>query len=142
MEKKNSTGDLFQSLYKAGNIDEYINQMDMPDLPSFSEYIRDLCKSRGETPQYIIKRSGIERTYGHQIFNGTRRPSRDKVIQLAIGFGLNVEETQKMLKISEKGELYPRIKRDAMLLYCINNQKGYAETQEALKLYDLQSLGE
>lgn len=141
MEKKISTGDLLESLYQTKNIDEYLSHMGN-DLPSFSDYIRDLCKRRGEMPQHIIKRSGIERTYGHQIFNSTRKPSRDKVIQLAIGFGMDAEETQKMLKIAEKNELYPRIKRDALLLYCIAHEMGFAETQKALERFNLQPLGE
>ncbi len=136
-----STGDLLESLYKTKNINQYVDQMNMPELPSFSDYVRELCQNSGKTPQHVIKRSGIERTYGHQIFNGTRKPSRDKVIQLALGFGLNVEKTQKMLKIAEKGELYPRIKRDAMLLYCIAHGMEYAETQNALKHFELQPLG-
>jgi hypothetical protein len=142
MEKKISTGDLLENLYKTGNIDEYLKKMDMSDIPSFSDYVRELSKSRSETPQHIIKRSGIERTYGHQIFNGTRKPSRDKVIQLAIGFGLNAEETQSMLKIAGKNELYPRIKRDALLLYCITHGMGFNETQNALKDFILKPLGE
>jgi len=141
MEKKMTTGDLLAGLFKTENIDKYFDKMIEPELPSFSDYIREMCKSRGETPQHVIKRSGIERTYGHQIFNGTRKPSRDKVIQLALGLGLNVEQTQKMLKIAEKGELYPRVKRDALLLYCITHGMGFAETQDALVHLDLQPLG-
>lgn len=143
MEREISTGDLLKSLYKAGDIEEYFNDhMGVPERPSFSEYVKDLCKSRGEIPEHVIKRSGIDRTYGHQIFNHTRKPSRDKVIQLAIAFGLNVEETQKMLRVADKSELYPRVKRDAMLLYCITHEMGYEETQKALMLYKLQPLGE
>ena len=142
MEKKMSTGDLLESLFKTDNIDQYITHTDLPDLPSFSDYIRELCMSMGETPQHVIKRSGIERTYGHQIFNGTRRPSRDKVIQLATGLGVDVEKTQKMLRIAKKNELYPRVKRDVALLYCITHGMGFSETQEALAHLDLQALGE
>ena len=29
-------------------------------------------------PERVIRAASIDRTYGHQIFNGTRRPSRDK----------------------------------------------------------------
>jgi len=143
MESETSTGDLLKTIYRAGTIDEYfMDHIGGRGLPSFSEYIKAICKRREDTVEHIIKRSGIERTYGHQIFNGTRKPSRDKVLQLALGFGMDVEETQRMLKIAEKNELYPRIKRDAMLLYCITHGKGYAETQEALKLYKLPVLGE
>jgi transcriptional regulator with XRE-family HTH domain len=142
MEKKMTTGDLLAGLFKTESIDKYFEKMVGPDLPSFSDYIREMSKSRGETPQHVIKRSGIERTYGHQIFNGTRKPSRDKVIQFAIGFSADVEETQKMLRIAEKNELYPRIKRDALLLYCITHNMKFDETQKMLKRFDLQPLGD
>lgn len=50
---------------------------------SVSEYLRKLCEERGLVPEQVIKKSQIDRTYGHQIFNGTRIPSRDKLIKLA-----------------------------------------------------------
>ena len=61
-------------------------------------------------PAQVIERSQIERTYGHQLFNGTRRPSRDKVLQLALGLGLSVDETQRLLRAAGKSPLYPRLK--------------------------------
>lgn len=80
---------------------------------SVSEYLRKLCEERGLVPEQVIKKSQIDRTYGHQIFNGTRIPSRDKLIKLAFGFGLSLDETQKLLKIAGRSMLYPKIKRDA-----------------------------
>jgi len=142
MEKKISTGDLLKSLFRSGNIDKYLAETELPELPPFSDYIRQLCADMGETPQHVIKRSGIERTYGHQIFNGTRNPSRDKVIQLAIGLGMDMDETQKMLRIAKKNELYPRVRRDVVLVYCITHGMGFSETQDALAHFDLQPLGE
>ena len=138
-----STGDLLKGLARTADFKEYLNaSIDAPGLPSFSEYIQEQCHRKGKTPRSIIKRSGIERTYGYQLFNSTRKPSRDKVLQLAIGFGLNVEETQNMLRIADKSILYPKIKRDAAILFCIVHEMGFAETQKALELYELQPLGE
>jgi len=92
-------------------------------------------------PEHIIKQSMIERTYGHQLFNGTRNPSRDKVVQLAFGFGLDVEGTQKLLVASQKSPLYPKIMRDAAILYCINHKKDILETQDLLQDLCLSLLG-
>jgi len=49
---------------------------------------RQLCHGRGEIAEHIVKQDGSGRTYGHQLFSGRRKPSRDEVIQLAFGFGL------------------------------------------------------
>lgn len=56
---------------------------------SIAKYLNQLCDARGRIPEQVIKKAQIDRTYGHQIFNGTRQPSRDKLIQLAFGFGLS-----------------------------------------------------
>jgi hypothetical protein len=95
----------------------------------------------GQVPERVIKLASIERTYGHQLFNGTRKPSRDKVIQLAFGFGLDVDETQELLKIAQKSLLYPKIKRDAVILYCLNNHKSIIQTQSVLETLGVILLG-
>ena len=78
-----------------------------------SKYLQELCVERNVVPEQVIKKAQIDRTYGHQLFNGTRNPSRDKLIQLAVGFELSLEETQTLLKKAGKSMLYPKIKRDA-----------------------------
>ena len=114
---------------------------DEMEIPAFHEYITNICKSAGEVPEQAIKHSAIERTYGHQIFNGTRKPSRDKVIQLAFGLKLDVDGTQRLLQIAQKNLLYPKIKRDAAIIYCIHHQKDVFETQSVLQTLELTLLG-
>lgn len=101
-------------------------------LPGFHTYISELCRESGRVPEQIIRLSAIDRTYGHQLFNGRRRPSRDKVIQLAFGFGLDVDGAQRLLLRAQKSALYPKIRRDAAILYCLNNRKDIFETQSVL----------
>lgn len=141
-EIKIRTSTLLNKLFKTSNLKGFIerNAKNM-EIPLFYIYISDLCQTMGQVPERIIKMSSIERTYGHQLFNGTRKPSRDKVIQLAFGFGLDVEETQSLLKIAQKSQLYPKIKRDAVIIYCLNNQKSIIETQGILETLELTLLG-
>lgn len=110
-------------------------------LSPFHEFIVQMCTDRSETREHVIKRAGINRTYGHQLFNGTRKPSRDKVIQLAIGFGLDIEQTQQLLKSAQESPLTPRIKRDAAILYCIMHRFDFSEAQKLLTDFDLTCLG-
>ncbi len=146
MNKKNKeeikTSVVLNKLTKEPDIEKFLQQNShLMEIPSFDVYITMLSKKVGKVPEQIIKNSAIERTYGHQIFNGTRKPSRDKVIQLAFGFKLGLDESQKLLQIAQKNSLYPKIKRDAAIIYCINNHKDVFETQYVLQSLKLTLLG-
>jgi len=140
--RKIRTSNLLQRLFKTSNLETFMGKNeDAMQMPSFHTYISELCKEMGLVPERVIKQSSIERSYGHQLFNGIRKPSRDKVIQLAFGFGLDVDGTQKLLKIARKNFLYPRIKRDAAVLYCISHHIGVVEAQNMLQDLGLTLLG-
>ena len=123
MANKVNTNTLMRRLFKAADLDAYIqgNDSDL-QAPDFYTLLRSYCEQRKMLPAHVIEQSQIERTYGHQLFNGTRRPSRDKVIQLALGLGLCVDETQRLLRAAGKSPLYPRLKRDAVILYGIRKK--------------------
>ena len=140
--EKARTSVLFKRLFRTRNLQTFLEQNEVSmDISDFSVYITKLCEQRTLVPERVIKQAQIERTYGHQLFNGIRKPSRDKVLQLAFGFGLTVEETQKLLRVACKGALYPKIKRDAVILYCLARQKNLFEAQDALAALGLTLLG-
>jgi len=140
--KKIRTSTLLHRLFKSPNLEGFIERNAAAmEIPPFYEYISELCQTMEQVPERIIKQASIERSYGHQIFNGTRKPSRDKVIQLAFGFGLDVDGAQKLLKVAQKSLLYPKIKRDAAILHCLNNHKDMIETQSVLEALGLTLLG-
>ena len=68
--------------------------------------------------------SNIQKNYGYQIFDGSKTPSRDKVIALALAMQLNLDEANRLLHLSNNGILYPKIKRDSIIIFGLeNNQK-------------------
>ena len=141
-QKKVTTSSLLRGLFRTQNLQNFLMQNEKAmQIPTFCDYLTKLCRESGVLPEHIIKRASIDRTYGHQIFNGTRKPSRDKVIQLAFGFAMDVEETQKLLQVAEKSLLYPKIRRDAVILHCLAKQKDIFETQVALQNLGLTILG-
>jgi len=109
--------------------------------PKVCYHLSELCRERGLKPVEVIRRAGLDRTYGHQLFSGTRRPSRDKLLQLAFGFSLTVEETQELLKIAQKSPLYPRIVRDAAVMRCLYEGCAIDELQALLSQLGLTLLG-
>jgi len=80
----------------------------------------------------VIRDSGLTKSYVHQIFNGEKRPSRDKLIAIAFGLHLDSEETQRMLKLGGCSELYARVARDAVILFSIQRGKDIWETDTIL----------
>jgi transcriptional regulator with XRE-family HTH domain len=140
VNKDVSTEQLLQNLLEADDISHYLqnNNESILSLP-FNEYIRQLCEKQGEVQEHIIIKAGISRTYGHQLFSGIRRPSRDKVIQLAFGLGLNFEETQRLLAVANINRLYPRIARDAAIIFALLKGFTLKELQSTLEELKLQA---
>jgi len=138
-----STSNLLQKLIKTNDLGEFLdNYADEFSIPPFHEFITQTCLEKQLIPEQVINKSSIERTYGHQLFNGTRKPSRDKAIQLAFGMELSLDETEYLLIVAKKSQLYPKIKRDAAIIYCLNNQLDIYETQSLLQSLGITLLGE
>ncbi len=142
MAAKVNTNTLMKRLFKASDLDSYLqgNENEL-QLPDFSALLKQYSEQRKLLPAQVIERAQIERTYGHQLFNGTRRPSRDKVLQLCLGLGLHVEEAQQLLRAAGKSQLYPRLKRDAVILFGIQRGLPVLAVQESLTRYGLTLLG-
>ncbi len=70
----------------------------------------------------IFARSQLAPSYAYQIFNGTRMPSRDKIIQLAFGLNLNLEEANTLLQSGIKQPLYAKIPRDSIIMFALIHQ--------------------
>lgn len=137
-----STSILFQRLKEAGSFEQYQQENRIsPFSPPFHIYLSDLCAAKSMIPERVIKMALIDRTYGHQLFNGTRKPSRDKAIQLAFGLGLDIDGAQKLLERAQKSKLYPKIKRDAAILYCLYHKINLIEVQDMLSELGLTVLG-
>ena len=88
----------------------------------------------------MAKQSGMSEVYLHQVFSGRRNPSRSRLLCLCFGLNATLEETQELLKQCGLAQLYPKNKRDAIILYGILNgmdlyavnDKLFAENEETL----------
>lgn len=131
MEK--STDELFDMLDKNKNIEKFLdnNTDEFLDM-SAADYINDLINKKMLKKVDVVKKSGINNIYAYQILSGLKKPSRDKLIQLAFGMQLNLDETQRLLKIGGGSALYPRCKRDSVIIYSINNGKSVFDCDEIL----------
>ena len=142
-KEKVHTSTLMRRIFKTKKLDTFLqdNGANFSMEGAFHQCLQSYCKQKGLIAERVIQNAQIARTYGHQLFNGTRQPSRDKVLQLAIAMGLTVEETQCLLTAADKGILYPRVRRDAVIIYCIKEKCSVIDVQEALNHYQLTLLG-
>jgi len=58
------------------------------------------------------------------------------VTQLAQRFGLDLTDTQRALNCAATGQLYPKNKRDSVLLFAIRKNLSVMETNDLL--YDME----
>jgi hypothetical protein len=134
MDTQKSTDELLKILNNEAEIEAYIeqNKADLIDL-SLCDYLADMLKKYNLTKNTAINNSALNQIYGYQIFDGKKKnPSRDKLIQLIFGMGLDITDAQRLLKIAGVNELYPRIKRDSIIIFALNKKISLTECDELL----------
>lgn len=127
------TEKLMNELKEASSLYSYINKhnIDFPNL-TLPDFIELTIQKKNLKKSQVINNSGLHRTYAYQILSGQRKPSRDKMIAFAFGLCLNLEESQKMLTIAEFSPLYPKNKRDSIIIYAICNHYDLMSTNDLL----------
>ena len=99
-------------------------------VPDFLAVLAERMKEKGITRAELIKRLDIDRSYGYQLLNGRRVPTRVQLIKLCFMFRLTLEETQRLLKIAGKEILYARNMTDAKIIYSIEHKLDYDKACE------------
>ena len=64
--------------------------------------LTQLLEEKGLKKSQVIKHAELSEVYGYQIFSGVRVPERRKLLCLAVGMRLNIEETQQLLNALEE----------------------------------------
>lgn len=125
------TEDLLEQLLIADDPESFLNDNDLGqrDLPGM---LADLLDAKGLRRIDVVHEAQLNETFGYQIFKGKRKPSRNKVLQLALGMRLNLKETDRLLQAAEVSTLYCKDRRDAIIIYCIEHDATLAETNDSL----------
>ena len=113
---------------------EYMVSADLAQL------LEELLERKGLKKSHVIKSSELSEIYGYQIFSGVRVPERKKLLCLAIGMGLNIDEVQQLLRCAGYARLYVKKPFDSVVLYGLCNGMAVVEINELLYKYDLETL--
>ena len=140
MDKKNTDG-LQQELTDSTDLSQFLsrNQEQFVDK-SVAELLNHLFEKKNISKAALAKQAGMSEIYLHQIFAGRRTPSRNRLLCLCYGLEASIEETQELLRLCGMAELYPKLKRDAIIYYgllhkldlFVINDKLFDENEDTL----------
>jgi len=128
-----TTIELLDILKAKDSYEEVIDDIrfSLPNI-TLAEYLSELIEMKKLTKVDVISQSGLERSYAYQIFAGKKLPSRDKLLVLAFGMRLGFEEVQDLLKVNGYAQLYPKNKRDNIIIFALYKGQRLLELNETL----------
>ena len=131
MEK--TTEELLNELKKTEDFFEFAkeNETELESI-SLTEQLEQFLEKYKKPKKDVIKDAGLDTTYCYQIFDGRKKPRRDKLLQLAFGFPLTVEDANKLFRAGGMSSLYVRCKRDTICMYCLQQKMTVDECNELL----------
>ena len=131
MEEK-LTEELLEELLSAKSVVAFIDNHDFPER-TLSDYLQELLAEKHLEQAAVVRMADLDTTYGYDIFRGIKkRPGRDKVLQIAFAMALSPRETDRALELAGANSLYPKVRRDAVILYCLDRGTSLQKVNEEL----------
>lgn len=126
------TEDLLERLLKAKNPEEYLCGEDSTIDRTLPEYLFQLLDEHDVSRAEVARAAGMNGTFVYDIFQGKTHPSRDNAIKLAFGLRCSLLETQRLLRLAGVSELWPKVRRDAIVIWCVEQGLSRAECDDVL----------
>ena len=120
-----NTDDLRQALMESEDLDRF-------ETKECGAALQRLFEGTDISKAELARRSGMSTVYLYQVFSGRRRPSRDRILCLCFGLGCSLESAQKLLKKGGYLPLYPKNRRDAIILFALSKGMSLQETNDRL----------
>lgn len=141
MYEKN-TDKLFEELKIKPDAEKFIAQNQNELTMSLHEYLAKLLQEKHLEKKDIVKTINKDDKHIYHIFDGSRNPSREKLLTISRAMQLNLDETQYLLRYGGFGILYPRNKWDAVVIAAIEKNLSIQKTNELLQTLGLPFLNE
>lgn len=130
---KKDTSDLRDELLSQPHLNDYLKENgDQFVSWGLAEQLMRLFDEKNISKAMVARNGGMSEVYLYQVLSGRRNPSRDRLLCICFGLGTSVEETQRLLQRAGYAPLYPRLKRDAIILHGIAHATPLAELNDKL----------
>ena len=132
-----TTGELEHELSGCASLDKYLteNENCVVRERALSEALEQIMQEKDIRRTDVIRKSGLNDIYAHQILAGKRHPSRDKLLCLLFGMELDVERVQQILKQCGYAPLYVKNQRDSIIFFALQNGQTLLQANETLFEY-------
>lgn len=130
MKKNITTTGLFRALSQVRYVDQMVG--DFEGQVDLKQHLTELLRISGQSIAGLAQDMLASKAFIYQIFEGVRRPGRDMLLRMAFAMGLSLEQTQRLLVIAQRGALYPRVRRDAVIIHALQHRHSLHETDETL----------
>lgn len=128
-----TTTELLKNLKQVNNLEEYFSLFDSElSRATFNDILNSLLFQKELVVSDVLRKTNITKSYIYKIFSGEKKPSRDHIIQIAIGMKCTLIETNMLLRKLEYSALYPRSSRDSILIYAIEKDFTVYDTNDLL----------
>lgn len=131
MQDEILTEDLLARLLSAEKPEAYLEEGTTLER-TLPDYLFELLADRGMRRSEVVRASGLNPTVVYDTFTGKMVPGRDNAIMLAFGLRCDVRETQRLLRLAGSAELWPKVRRDAIIIWCIKEGKTRSQCDDEL----------
>lgn len=91
--------------------------------PDFASYMDAMFEKKHLKRQDVILRANLPQKYGYKLLTGeSHTTDRDKILRICISMKMTLKETQRALKLYGMNELYPKIKRDVVIIVALGQK--------------------
>ncbi len=139
---KKSTSEMLKELEACSDFKEFFNEnSDSIVKKKLCENLKELLKKYNIKKSVAVKNSEINEIYAYQIFAGSRLPDRSKLLCIAIGMNLPLEEVQLLLRSSGYAPLYIKDPFDCIIAFGIHKNHKLIQINSLLYEYGFNTLG-
>ena len=131
MAEERLTDDLLKQLLAADCPEDYLDHEQLVSQ-ELTAYLEQLRAAQGMSKADVIRESELNSTFVYDMFQGKSKPGRDNAIKLAFGLRCSLKQTQRLLRLSGMAELWPKKRRDAIIIWCIEQGKDLAACDDEL----------
>ena|SRR5690625_222309 len=126
---------IFHDIYSSyPGLDKAVNNV--KGKRKIGDYLYELYETKTKEHSDINLKMGINRAYWHKVTNGKIHPSKKKLLTLAIILKLNLEETEKLLRVAGYSLARELTTYESIFGYFIEKQiYRFTEIDEVLDYY-------
>ena len=136
-----TTQEFTNKLKEYNNIGAFIDENAHEfDEDAFRNYLETLLQRGGMTRSQLGTETGVTSYMYDMMKNPNENTGKNVLVRLALGLSLNLDETNRLLTLGGRAPLRSKVRRDAIIIFSIEQGYSIAQANDVLYDYGLQTL--